>query len=45
MGNIQRQTFIDVLKKDVGVEDTGELAACIDHIGWRMRAKAWLRPP
>lgn len=37
-------TYVDILKKDVGVENTGELARRMeDRDGWRLRWKAGLR--
>ena len=41
-----KKTYIDILKRDSGVEDTSELASSMqDRISWRIRAKARLRPP
>ncbi|KAJ8346398.1 hypothetical protein SKAU_G00277990 [Synaphobranchus kaupii] len=37
-------TFVDILKKDVGAETTGEIAGCMeDRVGWRRRWEARLR--
>ncbi|KAJ8347957.1 hypothetical protein SKAU_G00265460 [Synaphobranchus kaupii] len=37
-------TFVDILKKDVGAETTGEIAGCMeDRVGWRRRWEAHLR--
>jgi len=40
----QRKTFIDVLKRDAGTENTSELAACMrDRVDWKIRTKSRLR--
>jgi hypothetical protein len=42
----QRKTYIDILKKDTGLEDTSELAVCMqDRVDWKIRARSRLWPP
>jgi hypothetical protein len=42
----RRLNYIDVLKRDAGVESEGELATCMmDRDIWRIHVRARLRPP
>ena len=42
----QKDTFLDTLRKDAGLERTGELRTCMEDRGvWRIRTRARLRPP
>ena len=41
-----KMTYVQVLRRDANVETTGELAVCMcNRDDWRVRTRAWLRPP
>ena len=42
----QQDTLLDTLRKDAGLESTGELRMCMEDQGdWRIHTRAWLQPP
>ena len=42
----RRVTYVDILKRDAGVESDGELATCMmDRDVWKMHIRTRLRPP